>query len=76
VSGWHPGEAARFVHLGPVAAVLLAALQRPVHATHADMLRRAGDPTAAAAAYRRAIALSANAVERTELLRRLHGLAG
>jgi predicted RNA polymerase sigma factor len=40
------------------------------------MLRRAGDPTAAAAAYRRAIALSANAVERTELLRRLHGLAG
>jgi RNA polymerase sigma-70 factor (ECF subfamily) len=55
-----------------VLAPLLAdpALERyqPLHATHAELLRRAGRP--AAAAYERAIALSANAVERAELRRR------
>jgi RNA polymerase sigma-70 factor (ECF subfamily) len=44
---------------------------QPLHATHADMLRRAGDLAAAAAAYQRAITLSVNAVERAELERRL-----
>ncbi len=43
---------------------------QPLHATHADLLRRAGDPVAAARAYERAIALSANEVERAELQRR------
>lgn len=49
------------------------ALQRyqPLHATHADLLHRAGDQAAAADAYRRAISLSQNAVERAELERRL-----
>jgi predicted RNA polymerase sigma factor len=47
---------------------------QPLHATHADLLKRVGDRPAAARAYRQAIALSANAVERAELERRLHGL--
>ena len=41
----------------------------------ADLLRRADEPVAAARAYERAIALSANAVERAELQRRLSALA-
>ena len=48
---------------------------QPLHAAHAELLRRAGDAPAAADAYRRAIALSANAVERSELERRLGALA-
>jgi RNA polymerase sigma-70 factor, ECF subfamily len=41
------------------------------HAARADLLRRAGRRAAAAAAYARAIALCANAVERRYLQRRL-----
>jgi RNA polymerase sigma-70 factor (ECF subfamily) len=47
---------------------------QPLHAAQAELLRRAGDAEAAARAYGRAIALSANAVERTELERRLAAL--
>jgi RNA polymerase sigma-70 factor, ECF subfamily len=43
---------------------------QPLHAARAELLRRAGDDDAAAAAYTRAIELSANAVERAELQRR------
>jgi RNA polymerase sigma-70 factor (ECF subfamily) len=43
---------------------------QPLHAAHAELLRRAGDAAAADAAYARAIELSANAVERAELERR------
>jgi RNA polymerase sigma-70 factor (ECF subfamily) len=43
---------------------------QPLHATHAELLRRAG----AARAYERAIELSANDVERAELERRLQAL--
>ncbi len=52
------------------------ALERyqPLHAAHADLLRRAGDAAGAAGAYERAIALTANAVERAELERRLGAL--
>jgi RNA polymerase sigma-70 factor (ECF subfamily) len=52
------------------------ALERyqPLHATHADLLRRAGQAEAAARAYERAIELSINAVERDELQRRLSTL--
>jgi len=52
------------------------ALERyqPLHAAHADLLRRAGDAEGAVAAYERAIALTANAVERAELERRLGAL--
>jgi RNA polymerase sigma-70 factor, ECF subfamily len=54
------------------------ALERyqPMYATHADLLRRVGATAGAARAYRRAIELSANAVERDELERRLHQLTG
>ena len=52
------------------------ALQRyqPLHATHAELLGRAGHRPAAAHAYHRAITLTQNAVARAELERRLHGL--
>jgi RNA polymerase sigma-70 factor (ECF subfamily) len=47
---------------------------QPLHATRADLLRRAGDLQGAAHAYEQAIGLSANVVERTELERRLRTL--
>jgi RNA polymerase sigma-70 factor (ECF subfamily) len=52
------------------------ALERyqPLHAAHAELLRRAGDLVGAARAYGQAIALSANDVERAELERRLRTL--
>ncbi|MBS1844166.1 MAG: sigma-70 family RNA polymerase sigma factor [Actinobacteria bacterium] len=42
----------------------------PLHATHADLLRRQGDTDGAVRAYERAASASANPVERDELLRR------
>jgi RNA polymerase sigma-70 factor, ECF subfamily len=42
----------------------------PLHAAHAELLRRVDAPAAAAAAYDRAIAATRNAVERAELERR------
>ena len=52
------------------------ALERyqPLHAAHAELLSRAGDAEGAAGAYERAIALTANAVERAELERRVDAL--
>jgi RNA polymerase sigma-70 factor (ECF subfamily) len=52
------------------------ALERyqPLHAAHAELLRRTGNGERAAHAYEQAIALSANAVERAELERRLKTL--
>jgi RNA polymerase sigma-70 factor (ECF subfamily) len=52
------------------------ALERyqPLHAAHAELLRRAGDLAGAARAYGQAIALSANDVESAELERRLRTL--
>ena len=47
---------------------------QPLHAAHAELLRRASDASAAACAYQRAIALTSNAVERAELERRLAAL--
>lgn len=46
------------------------------HAARADLLRRAGWPDAAAAAYRRALVLTDNAVERAYLQRRLTEVTG
>jgi RNA polymerase sigma-70 factor (ECF subfamily) len=48
---------------------------QPLPATQADLLRRAGDPAGAARAYRRAIDVSTNTVERAELERRLQELS-
>jgi RNA polymerase sigma-70 factor (ECF subfamily) len=59
---------------GPLADPRLDDYQ-PLHAAHAELLRRAGDAEGSARAYRRAIALSANDVERLELERRLGALA-
>jgi RNA polymerase sigma-70 factor (ECF subfamily) len=52
------------------------ALERyqPLHAAHAELLKRAGDREGAVRAYQTAIRLSANAVERAELERRLQDL--
>jgi RNA polymerase sigma-70 factor, ECF subfamily len=47
---------------------------QPLHAAHAEFLRQAGDCDGAARAYERAIELSSNAVERTELEKRLAAL--
>jgi RNA polymerase sigma-70 factor (ECF subfamily) len=49
---------------------------QPLHAAHAELLRRAGDAASAVVAYERAIALSENAVERAELGRRLEEISG
>ncbi|HLZ70990.1 MAG TPA: sigma-70 family RNA polymerase sigma factor [Dehalococcoidia bacterium] len=70
---------------GPVAGLALLAapaLREPLigyhlyHAARADLLRRAGRRAEAAAAYRQAHALCANAVERRYLQRRLTEVAG
>jgi RNA polymerase sigma-70 factor (ECF subfamily) len=45
-----------------------------LHAARADLLRRLGSRQAAAEAYRRALALTANGVERAYLDRRLAAL--
>jgi RNA polymerase sigma-70 factor (ECF subfamily) len=47
---------------------------QPLHAAHAELLSRAGESDQAARAYERAIALTANAIEREELERRLSAL--
>jgi RNA polymerase sigma-70 factor, ECF subfamily len=47
---------------------------QPMHAAHAELLKRAGDLAGARRAYERAIARSANTVERSELERRLRTL--
>jgi RNA polymerase sigma-70 factor (ECF subfamily) len=65
------GPEAGLALLAPLLADPSLAGYQPLHAAHAEMLRRAGDAGAAAAAYRAAIALSANAVERADLERRL-----
>jgi len=49
---------------------------QPLHAAHADLLRRAGDVDGAARAYTRAVELTSNAVERAELERRRDALHG
>jgi RNA polymerase sigma-70 factor (ECF subfamily) len=72
--GFAIGPQAGLELLEPLLADPALERYQPLHAAHADLLRRAGDPMAAARAYERAIALSANAVERAELHRRLSTL--
>jgi RNA polymerase sigma-70 factor (ECF subfamily) len=68
---------------GPEAALpLVDALESSLkdyhlwHATRADLLRRLGRQGEAAGAYRRALELTQNAVERRFLTRRLVALCG
>jgi len=72
--GFAVGPQAGLELLEPLLANPALERYQPLHAAHADLLRRAGDPVAAARAYERAIAFSANAVERAELHRRLSTL--
>jgi RNA polymerase sigma-70 factor, ECF subfamily len=72
--GLADGPAAGLALVEPLLADSTLARYQPLHAAHAELLSRAGDTAGAAHAYERAIALSANAVERAELERRLGAL--
>ena len=74
-SGSRTGPQAGLELLEPLLADPALERYQPLHAAHADLLRRAGDRQGAARAYERAIALTANAVERAELERRLATLS-
>ena len=69
--GLADGPAAGLALLEPLLGESALERYQPLHAAHAELLSRAGDTAGAARAYKRAIALSANAVERAELERRL-----
>ena len=69
--GMASGPAAGLELLEPLLGDPALERYQPLHAAHADLLSRAGDTEGAARAYERAIALTANAVERAELERRL-----
>ncbi len=72
--GFSDGPTAGLELLEPLLADPALERYQPLHAAHAELLRRVGDAEGAASAYERAIALSANAVERAELERRLDAL--
>jgi RNA polymerase sigma-70 factor, ECF subfamily len=72
--GFASGPAAGLALLEPLLGDPALARYQPLHAAHAELLRRAGDVAGAQRAYEQAIALSANAVERAELERRLQTL--
>jgi RNA polymerase sigma-70 factor, ECF subfamily len=72
--GFAHGHDAGLELLAPLLADAALERYQPLHAVHAELLRRAGDLDGAARAYERAIELSANAVERDELERRLEEL--
>jgi RNA polymerase sigma-70 factor, ECF subfamily len=73
--GLADGPAAGLEVLEPLLGEPALERYQPLHAAHAELLSRAGDIEGAARAYERAIALSANAVERAELERRAGELA-
>src|SRR5918999_679430 len=72
--GLASGPAAGLALLEPLLGDPALERYQPLHAAQAELLSRAGDAAGAARAYERAIALSANAVERAELERRLAAL--
>ena len=72
--GLADGPAAGLELLEPLIADPALERYQPLHAAYAELLGRAGDAEGAARAYRRAIALTSNAVERAELERRLSAL--
>jgi RNA polymerase sigma-70 factor (ECF subfamily) len=72
--GLADGPAAGLELIEPLLADPALERYQPLHAAHAELLSRAGDGDAAARAYERAIELTANAVERAELERRLGSL--
>jgi RNA polymerase sigma-70 factor (ECF subfamily) len=72
--GFASGPEAGLELLEPLLANPALERYQPLHAAHAELLRRAGDPAGAARAYEQAITLSTNEVERAELERRLQAL--
>jgi RNA polymerase sigma-70 factor (ECF subfamily) len=68
---WASGPHAGLALLAPLLDDPRLARYQPLHAAHAELLRRTGDREAAKRAYERALALSGNDVERAELERRL-----
>jgi RNA polymerase sigma-70 factor, ECF subfamily len=72
--GLADGPAAGLELFEPLLADPTLERYQPLHAAHAELLSRAGDAAGAASAYERAIELTANAVEREELERRLRAL--
>jgi RNA polymerase sigma-70 factor, ECF subfamily len=72
--GLASGPAAGLALLEPLLGDSALERYQPLHAAHAELLSRSGDAAGAARAYERAIALTANAVERAELERRLGAL--
>jgi RNA polymerase sigma-70 factor, ECF subfamily len=72
--GLAAGPAAGLELLEPLLTDPALERYQPLYAAHAELLSRAGDAEGAARAYERAIALSANDVERAELQRRLRAL--
>jgi RNA polymerase sigma-70 factor (ECF subfamily) len=72
--GMASGAAAGLELLEPLLTDPALERYQPLYAAHAELLSRAGDAAGAARAYERAIALTANAVERAELERRLGAL--
>jgi RNA polymerase sigma-70 factor, ECF subfamily len=73
-AGFAYGPEAGLQLLGPLLAAPALQRYQPLHAAHAELLRRAGRRADAIDAYRRAIALSGNSIERAELERRLRAL--
>jgi RNA polymerase sigma-70 factor (ECF subfamily) len=69
--GFAEGPEAGLALLEPLLGDRALERYQPLHAAHAELLRRAGRSEEAAPAYERAIALTENAVERSELERRL-----
>lgn len=74
--GMADGPRAGLAILEPILASGVLADYAPLHAAHADLLDRAGDPDAAAAAWARAIAATENAPLRAELERRVVARSG
>jgi RNA polymerase sigma-70 factor (ECF subfamily) len=72
--GLADGPAAGLALLEPLLRDPALERYQPLHAAHAELLSRAGDLAGATGAYERAIELSANAVERAELERRMGAL--
>jgi len=72
--GLADGSAAGLAVLEPLLGDPTLERYQPLHAAHAELLSRGGDAEGAARAYERAIELTANAVEREELERRLGAL--
>ena len=72
--GFAHGPQAGLALLAPLLSNPALERYQPLYATQAELLRRADDAPRAERAYRRAIGLTANAVERAELLRRAQAL--